>query len=205
MLNEIRSPCWKIATQESAKGEESGIGFCCVGLRGPPTLWYTHWSSASSRMSCCRQHTSTSWEDFVSICVHCVQKGLISHCGDSLTINDIRLVGVQQFKSLCANDAQDFCFQYIYCLSGTWDGFPQSEGRKEQVYLWVTRWIYVAHEGIKPIVAAIFIFCSIMWRAAWPRLAMPMFIFQTRQIIIFLGHSRQQQPCLHWLTNQNQF
>lgn len=116
--------------------------------------------------------------------------------------NDIRLVGVQQFKSLCANDAHKFCQFNTFPVCQ--DGF-EVKGWKERVYMWVTRWIYVAHEGIKPIIAAIFIFCSIMWRAGWPRLAMPLFTVQTRQILIFSGHLRQQQPCLHWLTNQNQF
>lgn len=133
MLNEIRSLCWKIATQELSEGEEWGIGFCCVGLRGPPTLWYTHWSSASSRTSYCRQHTSTSWEDFVSICVQGVQKGLISHFGDSLTKNDIRLVGVQQFKSLCADDAPDFCS--IHLLSVRYVGRISSKWRDERTRL----------------------------------------------------------------------
>lgn len=39
-----------------------------------------------------------------------------------------------------------------------------SKGLRESVYMWFTQWIYVVHKAMKPIIAAVFIFCLILWR-----------------------------------------
>lgn len=61
MLKEIRTPCWKSATEEYSKSEEQEMFFVVwvyVGLHLSDTL--TCWYSVPSKMSDCQQHTSAS-------------------------------------------------------------------------------------------------------------------------------------------------
>lgn len=115
MLKEIRTPGWKSVTEECSKSKESGNGFCCVGLCGPSPLWYTHllvfWTFQDVWLS--TVHLSFLRE-FFFLGTWCAKRFKIwpwQFLQRFLDKNDIRLVGVQEFKSLCTHI---FCGSYTF-------------------------------------------------------------------------------------------
>lgn len=128
MLKEIRTPCWKSVTEEYSKSEESRNVFCCVGLCGPSSLWYTHllvfctfqdvWLST---------HNSAFWENFFFLGSWCAKRFNIwpwQFLQRFLDINDIRLVGVQELKSLYTHiflgPIHFISVSYVGQISTTW-------------------------------------------------------------------------------------